>query len=295
MSPQGTAANGKTTTKGDDRRCPESSRQHHRRGEKGLYEWLIFGAAIWTGTACSVLSKVLYETTDDHGRKFDKPIAQTLAMFLSMVLSLPIHWVVIYWKLPFPGYDRFRIEPSITKEAKKTSQEFDFDRTPIAGSHEGATNDEERQGLLPRNSEQDDSRIPVWTYFYLFVPAAFDCVATVLCAIGLLYIDVSIYQLLRGSGIIFVAILRRYYLGEQMFLFQWTGVSWNVVSVVLVGMAALLDSSHSSASDFKDAMIGVLFMLVGSLVQSMMFVFEEKVMSVDQVCALCFASGQNGK
>uniref|UniRef100_A0A7S3KW66 EamA domain-containing protein n=1 Tax=Amphora coffeiformis TaxID=265554 RepID=A0A7S3KW66_9STRA len=279
MSPQGAATtNNGTTPKGNNLRSPESS--HPRRGEKGLYEWLIFGAAIWTGTACSILSKVLYETTDEEGHKFDKPIAQTLAMFLAMILGVPIHWVVIYWKLPFPGYDRFRIEPS--KEERVNSTPVDFDRTPRRGCHKEVTNDEEMEGLLSPRSEHDDSRIPIWTYFYLFVPAAFDCVATVLCAIGLLYLDVSIYQLLRGSGIIFVAILRHYYLGEHSFLFQWTGVGWNVLSVLLVGMAALLASSHSNKSNLEDAVIGVTFMLAGTMVQSMMFVFEEKVMSVDE-------------
>ena len=278
-----------TTSKGDDHRSKESD---HRNGEKGLYELLIFGAAILTGTACSILSKVLYETKDEEGRKFDKPIAQTLAMFLAMVLGVPIHWMVVYLGLPFPGYDRSRVEPSKAErtnsdsETKSTLQGIDFDRTPKTGCHK-VMKDEEMQELLSQNSEHDDSRIPLGTYFYLIIPAAFDCVATVLCAIGLLYLDVSIYQLLRGSGIIFVAILRHYYLDEHLFLFQWTGVSWNVASVLLVGMAALLDSSHSNNTNLEKTMIGVMFMLGGSLVQSMMFVFEEKVMNLDEVRIHC--------
>lgn len=279
---------------------------HHQ--EKGLYEWFIFAAAIVTGTACSVLSKVLYETRDSvHGHKFDKPIAQTLFMFMAMVLGIPLHWLIIYLQLPFPGYDRFvRREASSSgnhhhrgdpENSASSRREIPQDATPKVGSGKVVTTqpDEEMQRLLsPRHAQQqqdDDDlrvRIPLGTYFYLLIPAAFDCVATVLCATGLLFLDVSIYQLLRGSGIIFVAILRHYYLREHLYCFQWTGVAWNVVSVVLVGTAALLDSSSASSydrTDLEGAMMGVMFMLAGSLVQSMMFVFEEKVMNLDEVRA----------
>ena len=271
-----------------------------RNEKKGLYEWLIFGAAILTGTACSILSKVLYETKDENGHYFNKPIAQTLAMFLAMILGLPIHWLVIYRKLPFPGYDRFCREtspssskstPTTTPLGKTQSNEAlsldDYWRFAMNPT-ENFSHDEEMQHLITSNPQDgvvDDTRIPLKTYFYLFLPSLFDCLATVLCMIGLLFLDVSIYQLLRGSGIIFVAILRQYYLQEHLYKFQWTGVAWNVASVMLVGATALLDSSSPTheRSNLEQAIVGIAFMLAGSLVQSMMFVFEEKVMNLDEV------------
>ena len=281
---------------------PSGGGQRRHNNEKGVYEWLIFAAAVATGTACSVLSKILYETTDAQGRRFDKPIAQTLAMFVAMIFGLPLHWIVIYFQIPFSGYDRFYQSKSTSLSTEGCMLDDwngdsengmpllvdNVDCTPKIRHHKASNRDEEMQNLLaPPCSEpnyHDDTRIPIKTYFYLMIPALFDCVATVLCMIGLLFLDVSIYQLLRGSGIIFVALLRQYYLHEHLFYFQWTGVAWNVASVMLVGTTALLNSSHAyEDSNAEQATIGVLFMLAGSLVQSMMFVFEEKVMNVDEV------------
>ena len=74
---------------------------------------------------------------------------------------------------------------------------------------------------------------PVWMYFFLAIPSIFDLGATALCMMGLRFLDVSIYQLLRGSGIIFVALMKQHVLGDHLYKFQWLGVLWNVVSVFL--------------------------------------------------------------
>jgi len=290
--------------------------------KKGLYEFCIFCAAIVSGTACSITSKVLYDTTDNFGRHFDKPLAQTLAMFVAMILGLPLHWIIICYKLPFPGYDRFvsddnsddneaqekappPLDPDRTprirgvKSTRREDQQLDPDRTPKRTILGVKSTHEERQPLVPvafdrnhndDNADDDDNiRIPIKTYFYLIIPAIFDCIATALCMVGLLYLDVSIYQLLRGSGIIFVALLRQYALHQHLYKFQWVGVGWNVVSVILVGATALLDSIEPSPvvarekSNLRQATIGIAFMLAGTLVQAMMFVFEEKVMRHDEV------------
>ena len=70
-----------------------------RENKKGLLELSIFCAAIAAGTACSISSKVLYELkgVGSNGtlQTFDKPLAQTLGMFVAMVLGLPIHWIIV--------------------------------------------------------------------------------------------------------------------------------------------------------------------------------------------------------
>ena len=48
--------------------------------------------------------------------------------------------------------------------------------------------------------EEGMPETPIWMYFFLAIPALFDLGATALCMMGLRYIPVSIYQLLRGSG-----------------------------------------------------------------------------------------------
>jgi len=242
-----------------------------RNKEKGLYELLIFCAAIATGTTCSIVSKIIYDMQgighDGAIHNFNKPLLQTLGMFVAMIFGMPMHWAVIHYNISFPGYGRFNNENNIS-----TKDELTYLFSP---------RDEEEA----EEDETDSSTtIPAKTYLYLAIPAAFDLIATALCMIGLLYLDVSIYQLLRGSGIIFVAILRQWALKERLYYFQWIGVGYNVLSVLLASMVALLHSSSpSSTSDTEQAVAGVFFMLAGTLVQAMQFVFEEKVMVQDAV------------
>jgi len=114
---------------------------------------------------------------------------------------------------------------------------------------------------------------------------------------GLRYLDVSIYQLLRGSGIIFVALMKQHVLGHHLYCFQWWGVAWNVVSVFLVGATAILNSAAAGEDDIlsasgtaaryggSEALLGVMLVMMGAFVQALQFVFEERVMTMDEASA----------
>jgi hypothetical protein len=299
--------------------APTSNGKTKNEGNKGLLELFIFTAALATGTACSILSKVMYNARDAQGQNFDKPLAQTFAMFSAMLVGLPIHYLIAWLKIPFPGYETWGTDDDEDEEEGFSNIEYatkspaavvDIDRTPPMKSHRMAaatqSHDqvEEGQCLLPAvpsrtkaaNSSDDDSdyevyldndRVPIKTYLQLFIPAFFDCTSTALFMVGLLFLDVSVYQLLRGSGIIFVALLREYGLKEHLFKYQWVGLWWNVVSALLVGAKALLDSggdseTHPDAS-FEEALLGICFMMAGTLLQAMEFVLEEKFMVADEV------------
>ena len=117
---------------------------------------------------------------------------------------------------------------------------------------------------------------------------------------GLQYLDVSIYQMLRGSGIVFVALMKQYVLKEELMKFHWVGVFWNVVSVIIVGGTAMLATgggggggggeqqeeggdivgSNGSVTT-AETMFGVGLLIAGAFVQSCQFVLEEKVMKLD--------------
>ena len=38
---------------------------------------------------------------------FQKPMFQTFGMFVGMMFGLVMHWAVLFFKLPFPGYPAF--------------------------------------------------------------------------------------------------------------------------------------------------------------------------------------------
>mmetsp|Transcript_43888 Transcript_43888/g.105897 ORF Transcript_43888/g.105897 Transcript_43888/m.105897 type:complete len:469 (+) Transcript_43888:87-1493(+) len=242
----------------------------------GLTELLIFLAAIICGTGCSICSKTMMEL---HGEGitgeeevFQKPIFQTFGMFVGMMFGLVMHEVVVTFKIPFPGYvhatDKSADEAESLASSAKTYGSIDKEADPLVKKEE-----EESSGA---------QKLPVWMYFFLAIPSIFDLAATALCMMGLQYIDVSIYQLLRGSGIIFVALMKQHVLGDHLFSFQWVGVFWNVMAVFLVGGTAILNESENDDEDKSgDALLGVILVMAGAVVQAMQFVFEEKVMTMD--------------
>jgi hypothetical protein len=70
--------------------------------------------------------------------------------------------------------------------------------------------------VAPLQDENVTAALPPSMYFFLAIPALFDLGATALCSMGLVYLDVSIYQMLRGSGIIFVAMMKHHILKETL-------------------------------------------------------------------------------
>lgn len=85
-----------------------------------------------------------------------------------------------------------------------------------------------------------------------------------------------------GSAIIFVALLKQFFLGHHLQRFKWVGISFNVVSIVLVGVTAMMSSSDSSEGEdtqYNNPLTGVILILCGAFVQSLQYAFEEKMMT----------------
>lgn len=247
---------------------------HNATNKCGLAELLIFIAAILSGTACSICSKTMMELRGEgitgEEEVFQKPIFQTFGMFVGMMFGLVLHGAVVIFKIPFPGY--VHSQPDAEK-AGLASNGF---------SSYGAVEKEEDPLVKKDDKAKSPESLPIWMYFFLAIPSVFDLAATALCMMGLQYIDVSIYQLLRGSGIIFVALMKQHVLGHHLFSFQWIGVFWNVMAVFLVGGTAILnETENDEAEESGEALLGVALVMAGAVVQAMQFVFEEKVMTMD--------------
>eukprot|EP00584_Thalassiosira_punctigera_P007795 CAMPEP_0172532542 /NCGR_PEP_ID=MMETSP1067-20121228/5560_1 /TAXON_ID=265564 ORGANISM="Thalassiosira punctigera, Strain Tpunct2005C2" /NCGR_SAMPLE_ID=MMETSP1067 /ASSEMBLY_ACC=CAM_ASM_000444 /LENGTH=481 /DNA_ID=CAMNT_0013317073 /DNA_START=144 /DNA_END=1589 /DNA_ORIENTATION=+ len=256
----------------------------------GLTEVVLFLLAILFGTGCSICSKTMMGLSGTNGtldsdgelivESFQKPLFQTFGMFVGMLFGLAMHWIVLAFRIPFPGYDH--AGRSVGDEG---DVEIPTETTSLVTNKNG--ND-----VAEAEGEEDagarSTKIPVWMYFFLAIPAVFDLAATALCMMGLQYLDVSIYQMLRGSGIIFVALMKQHVMKEHLHKFHWVGVFWNVISVVIVGATALLASSSSDedgdnpkGATPSQTFLGVCLMMAGAFVQAVQFVFEEHVMKMD--------------
>lgn len=115
---------------------------------------------------------------------------------------------------------------------------------------------------------------------YVGIPAAFDLGTSGTTFCGLLYLSTSIWQMLRGSMIVFSAILSIPVLGRKLYCFHWLGVSVCVCGLALVGTSNELDSESKKAihTNIKDATFGMVLVIIGQMMVAVQMIAEEKLL-----------------
>ena len=197
-------------------------------------------------------------------------------MFVAMFCSLPIYFLI-------KNVQRCCITKSNTNNGKK-----DVLQASLLLHHHGVNdvNDVE-EAVVEHNGveETEDPGLSTRLFFLLLVPAVFDLLGTALAKVGLMYCDVSTYQLVRCTVIVFTAIAKQC-LGQRLPLHVWAGVSLITSAMILVSAASLIEAADSatpaaSSGLVKDPKIGIIFLMFSCMVASLQYVFEEKVMSED--------------
>lgn len=119
---------------------------------------------------------------------------------------------------------------------------------------------------------------PSWkTIKAVAFPSALDLLNTILGNVGLLWVNSSIYQMTRGSVVIFSAILSVRYLGRTLRSFHYYSIALVMVAVVLVGLAGIEESPGGSSGGA--VILGLGFILAGQAVTAVQFIAEEKLMN----------------
>eukprot|EP01124_Arcella_intermedia_P025513 TRINITY_DN4571_c0_g1_i1.p1 TRINITY_DN4571_c0_g1~~TRINITY_DN4571_c0_g1_i1.p1 ORF type:complete len:388 (+),score=56.82 TRINITY_DN4571_c0_g1_i1:11-1174(+) len=107
------------------------------------------------------------------------------------------------------------------------------------------------------------------------LPMLCDLCATTLGGIGLLYIQSSVWQMLRGSRIVFSSILTLLFLPRKLYLFNAFGIFVVTSGLALVGVSQYL-SSGAEKKNVSDLVLGIVVTLVGQLFSATQMVVEEK-------------------
>lgn len=152
------------------------------------------------------------------------------------------------------------------------------------GSRGAVVQPETEVGLLDETAQQK-----TYTEKVLLVafPAAFDLLATAACCIGMMYIPASVWQMLRGSSLVFVAILSITFLRRRLLGFHYLGLFLCVTGILLVAAANVLggkkegDSDKAKKADAEDpelVVFGMLIVLFGQVLQAAQVIAEEWLM-----------------
>lgn len=122
-------------------------------------------------------------------------------------------------------------------------------------------------------------------FFFLVIPAIFDLIGTALGMMGLVSVNVSLYQLLKCSVIIFVALAKNIVLGIHLEKHLWVGVSIIFVAVAIAASSSFfMKTEDANGSADSSAVFGMSLIVLSCVVQSLQYVFEEKVMGDEDMC-----------
>jgi drug/metabolite transporter (DMT)-like permease len=127
---------------------------------------------------------------------------------------------------------------------------------------------------LPAGLTEEDIQVAEAPLFdwVLPLPAMLDLIGSSLSGVGLLFIPPSVWQMLRGSLIVFSAILSVIFLKRKLVLLHWIGIALVVVGLGTVGTSSLLNSAGSADSSLW---FGIGIVMVGQLVSSIQLIVEE--------------------
>lgn len=129
-----------------------------------------------------------------------------------------------------------------------------------------------------RNGLKYRYRIPRRMYFLLALPAAFDLIATFLANLGLLYVTVSVFQLMKCTVIVFVALFKVFVCKDRLRGYMWIGIGFNTLAALMVGATSFADADSQVNNANENPGFGILMILLSCAVQACQYVFEEKLM-----------------
>jgi len=128
--------------------------------------------------------------------------------------------------------------------------------------------------------------------FLFVVPALCDMTATSCMYVGLALTDASIFQMLRGSVIIFTAALSVIFLKRRLYAYNYVGIGSVIVGTVLVGLqskicpAAAGAACSAPASALSLSTVGNILIIAAQFIVAVQMVVEEKFIGGYDIPAL---------
>eukprot|EP00727_Mastigamoeba_balamuthi_P006181 m51a1_g2182 putative solute carrier family 35 member f6-like (427) ;mRNA; f:103548-105167 len=119
----------------------------------------------------------------------------------------------------------------------------------------------------------------------LVVPTFLDLLGSSISGIGLLYCSASVWQMLRGSIIVFTCILSTIFLKRKTPAYRWVAIVITICGLVLVGLSSVFSTqsgSDKSGSSEEETgvsagktVLGIVLVLVSQLISGLQMVVEE--------------------
>ncbi|KAJ3112359.1 hypothetical protein HDU96_004665 [Phlyctochytrium bullatum] len=240
--------------------------------------FVLVAIMLFTGSMNTILNKYqnlqCLDNCDDPDESkrhtYNQPVWQTVQMFVGEALCLAVFYYGMW-------FNKKASPPTPTSEEASGPYVIPEGTTaPVPPATVVAV--DETSPLRP-NQDEAPKKLPLdgRRAFLLWIPTLCDMTATTLMS----YISASIYQMLRGSVVLFTGGLSTIFLGRRHPAYRWFALSTVFLGVSLVGASTILDSGGSDTSSKASplAPLGVLLVVMAQTITASQFVIEEIIMA----------------
>lgn len=129
--------------------------------------------------------------------------------------------------------------------------------------------------------DETKASLPKSKRFLLAIPSTCDLLGTTLMNLGLMYSPASIYQMMRGALIIFVALFSILFLKRVITRVEWLALATVILGITIVGISG--NSGHGVSEDHEDIVseskvfLGICMILLAQVFTATQFVVEEHI------------------
>jgi len=218
-----------------------------------------------TGTANTLSTKLAdkqkSEGIDGSKRVFDHPFFQALCMFIGEFLCLVFFYGRVLYR---------RRGPWLYGRAGGQGGGGGASQALLGGGGGG--------GGRVRQKERKD-----FNPIIFLLPACCDMTGTSCMYVGLTLTHASVFQMLRGSVVIFTGVFSVVFLGRRLYGFHWLGMALVLIGTLIVGITSLSSSSGGGASN---PAVGNTLIVAAQLVVAAQMCVEEKFVNGKNIPAL---------
>lgn len=215
--------------------------------------FLVIGVLV-AGSLNTILTKVqdsvcVSDCDTDKPIHFEQPILQTLIMFLAEITC----W--FWWYIHKLWTNKYSVAYRPLDEFVQASHIHNIEHVEYEDEDESET-------------DEDDDVSCKFPELLLILPTLCDCMSTTLMNLGLIYISASIFQMLRGSIVIFTGIISTMFLNKRYSLQKWLSLINICLGIVVVGF---------TNTNYESTYIGIILIILAQIFSASQYVLEEKI------------------
>ena len=114
------------------------------------------------------------------------------------------------------------------------------------------------------------------TWLSVSIPSVCDLLGSSMQQVGLIFTPVSVFQMLKGSILLFSAALSVWFLNKRMYLHNWVGVSLCMIALILVGISSVMSVDEQPVVvSLWEALFGITIVVLGQVICASQYVVEE--------------------